>query len=236
MATRLVLVRHAYPATETGRLVGSTDPLLDAQGEAQARALADRVARFEPEGCCCSPLVRCRQTAAAIAGPLPVRLEPDLREIDFGRWENRTFAEVAAAEPELIARWSDYDPAFAFPGGEGLGEFQDRISRLAARLAADPAGTLLVVSHAGVIRALVCHYLGLRPSQYVLFDVGHASITLLHLFDGHGVLAIDPACVSRGHSSPNTSPKRERGTSRESPSFALRASVEPASPGRRAHE
>jgi alpha-ribazole phosphatase/probable phosphoglycerate mutase len=49
---------------------------------------------------------------------------------------------------------------------------------------------VLAVSHAGVIRALVCHYLGLRPSQYVLFDVGHASITLIHLFDGRGVLEI----------------------------------------------
>jgi broad specificity phosphatase PhoE len=192
-----------------GRLIGSTDPLLDEQGEAQARGLADRVARLEPACCFSSPLARCRQTAAAIAGPLSVRLDPDLREIDFGRWENRTFAEVAAAEPDLVARWAEYDPAFAFPGGEGLDGFQDRVSRVAGRLAGDPAGTVLAVSHAGVIRALVCHYLGLRPSQYVLFDVGHASITLIHLFDGRGVLAIDAACRTR-HAPRDVIPLAER--------------------------
>lgn len=195
MAARLVLVRHAHPATGSpGRLIGSTDPLLDEQGEWQARGLADRLARLEPECCFSSPLARCRQTAAAVAGPLPVRLDPDLREIDFGRWENRTFADVAAAEPDLVARWAEYDPGFAFPGGESLDAFQARVSRVAGRLAGDPAGTVLVVSHAGTIRALVCHYLGLRPSQYVLFDVGHASITLIRLFDGRGVLATDAFC------------------------------------------
>jgi broad specificity phosphatase PhoE len=195
VAARLVLVRHAHPATGSpGRLIGSTDPLLDEQGEWQARGLADRLARLEPECCFSSPLARCRQTAAAVAGPLPVRLDPDLREIDFGRWENRTFADVAAAEPDLVARWAEYDPGFAFPGGESLDAFQARVSRVAGRLAGDPAGTVLVVSHAGTIRALVCHYLGLRPSQYVLFDVGHASITLIRLFDGRGVLATDAFC------------------------------------------
>ncbi len=210
MAARLVLVRHAHPANgSTGCLIGSTDPLLDEQGERQARCLSDRVARFEPGVCVSSPLARCRQTAAAIAGSLPVRLDPDLREIDFGRWENRTFADVAAAEPELVARWAEYDPAFAFPGGESLEGFQDRVSRVAGWLAGDPAATVLVVSHAGVIRALVCRYLGLRPSQYVLFDVGHASITLIQLFDGRGVLAIDAACRTR-HAPRDVIPLAER--------------------------
>jgi broad specificity phosphatase PhoE len=210
VAARLVLVRHAHPATGSpGRLIGSTDLLLDEQGEAQARGLADRLARLEPECCFSSPLARCRQTAATIAGPLPVRLDPDLREIDFGRWENRTFADVAAAEPDLVARWAEYDPGFAFPGGESLEGFQARVSRVAGRLAGDPAGTVLVVSHAGTIRALVCHYLGLRPSQYVLFDVGYASITLIRLFDGRGVLATDAACCTR-HAPRDVIPLAER--------------------------
>jgi broad specificity phosphatase PhoE len=212
-----VLVRHAHPATgSTGRLIGSTDPSLDEEGQSQARDLADRVARFEPECCFSSPLARCRQTAAAMARSLPVRLDADLREIDFGRWENRTFAEVAAAEPDLIARWTDYDPVFAFPGGESLAGFQARVSQVAGRLAANPAGTVLVVSHAGVIRALVCHYLGLRPSQYVLFDVAHASITLIRLFDGRGVLAIDAACRAR-HAPRDVIPLAEREEYREIP-------------------
>jgi broad specificity phosphatase PhoE len=140
---------------------------------------------------------------------LPVCLDPDLREIDFGRWENRTLAEVAAAEPDLVARWADYDPTFAFPGGEGLDGFQARVLRVAGRLAGDPAGTVLVVSHAGVIRALVCHYLGLPLSQYELFHMAHASITLIHLFDGRAMLEIDAACRTR-HAPRDVIPLAER--------------------------
>jgi broad specificity phosphatase PhoE len=192
MAKRLLLVRHALPVGAVpGRLLGSSDPPLDARGLAHARALAARVTRLRPECCYSSPLRRCRETAQAIAGPLPVMLDADLREIDFGRWENRTFADVAAAEPELVHRWAAYDPDFTFPGGEQLAAFRNRVREAAARLAADPAVTVLAVTHGGVIRALLCHYLGLAPQHYVSFEPGYGALAVLNLFDGRGTLEID---------------------------------------------
>ncbi len=46
---------------------------------------------------------------------LPVEIDDDLREIDFGRWENRRFEEVSAAEPELVGRWAAFAPTSSFP-------------------------------------------------------------------------------------------------------------------------
>ena len=124
MAKRLILVRHAQvEAAHAGRLVGATDVPLDVAGQTQAGSLARRVMRLRPEACYCSPAQRCRQTAAALGSEVPVSVDPDLREIDFGEWENRTFAEAALADPAMVERWAAFDPDFSFPGGEQIGSF-----------------------------------------------------------------------------------------------------------------
>ena len=77
MANRLILVRHARPAADyVGRLVGATDPPLDAAGHEAGPRPGRRIRRLDPGRCYCSPLKRCRQTAAAIAGDLPSKSTP----------------------------------------------------------------------------------------------------------------------------------------------------------------
>ena len=136
MANCLVLVRHARPnADYTGRLVGASDLPLDLAGCLQAAALADRIRPLAPARSFCSPMMRCRQTAEAIGLATPLEIDGDLREIDFGRWENRRFEQVAAEEPELVQRWAAFASDFAFPGGEGLAAFVARVGAAADRLA-----------------------------------------------------------------------------------------------------
>jgi broad specificity phosphatase PhoE len=222
MANRLVLVRHArVSANHIGRLLGSTDAPLDAVGLPQATELAGRMDEFregrknltrrrgdaertgekeEGEGVrwFCSPMQRCRQTAQAIAGQTPIEIVDDLREIDFGRWENHRFAELAADDPGLARRWANFSPDLAFPGGESLAGFLQRTAAVAERLARDPADTVLAVSHGGVIRAMICHLLGLEPRNYVLFDIQYAAVVVLRLFDGKGVLVLGNAETAEG--------------------------------------
>jgi alpha-ribazole phosphatase len=190
MARRLLLVRHArIECGRAGRLVGATDVPLDDFGQSQARALACRVARLAPSRCYCSPMKRCRQTALAIVPGMTINFLDELREIDFGRWENRSFQEVAAEAPALVDRWAAFETDFAFPGGEGLGSFLRRVHAAAERMTHDDSETVLAVTHGGVIRAMICHLLGLEPRQYVLFDVGYAATAVIDLHDGKGVLS-----------------------------------------------
>ena len=130
----------------------------------------------------------CDATATSSDPAQFLRVDDDLREIDFGRCEGRTFDEVAREDPSLAARWAALEPDFAFPGGERLGDFFDRVRRAAVRLARDDVPTVMAVTHKGVIRAMICHFLGLEPWQYVLFDVGYAAAATIDLFDGKGVL------------------------------------------------
>jgi alpha-ribazole phosphatase len=120
---------------------------------------------------------------------LPPQLDPNLREIDFGACENRTFAEAAAEDPTLADRWAALAPDFAFPGGENVGDFLRRMQAAADRLVRAEAQTVLAVTHGGVIRTMICHLLGIEPRKYLAFDVPYSAMAVIDVFDGRGVLA-----------------------------------------------
>jgi broad specificity phosphatase PhoE len=202
MAKRLLLLRHApILAGHLGQLIGASDVPLDPAGQRQAAILADRVLQWAPQACYCSPMQRCRQTAAAIAPELPLVIDPNLREIDFGHWEKRTFQEAAAADPSLVDRWARFDTDFAFPGGESVGDFLSRVQAAANRLVETREETILAVTHGGVIRTMICHLLGIEPRKYLAFDVPYLALAVVDLFDGHGVLAalVRPEPREGGH-------------------------------------
>jgi alpha-ribazole phosphatase len=193
----LLLLRHAeHRAAQHHSFIGSTDIALSEQGHRQAASITCLVEKYRPARCLCSPLRRCLETIQPLSG-LPVEINNDLREVDFGAWEEKTFDQIRKSDPEVVNRWADFDPAFSFPGGERLKEFLIRVKRIASVLVSCPEDTILVVTHAGIIRALLCHFLGLHPRQYVLFDVDYASLTILELFGDKGVLTgLNYPCLS----------------------------------------
>ncbi|WP_422088225.1 histidine phosphatase family protein [Variovorax sp.] len=157
-ATRLIAVRHGETAWNVDtRIQGHIDIGLNATGLWQAQragaALAD-----EPIGVVyASDLSRAWQTAQAIAEPhgLAVQPEPRLRERAFGNMEGLSFAEIEATLPAQAKRWRERDPEFEPEGGESLLTFRDRVTGVAAELAARHPGELVVlVAHGGVMDVL----------------------------------------------------------------------------------
>jgi alpha-ribazole phosphatase len=193
MSRRVALVRHGPPDEPArGRLFGSTDLALGDGHGAELASLAGTLRALGGTRYFASPLRRARETAEAVLGqPLPADfVDSDLREVDFGHWEGKTWAEVAASEPAAAARWASGDATFAFPGGESLRDFGARVGRVAARLAADEADTVVAFTHAGVIRHLLCHYLDLPEARHpLLFELEYAAVTLVKLCGDKGVLA-----------------------------------------------
>jgi broad specificity phosphatase PhoE len=191
MAKTLLLARHGETGPDfKGRFVGSSDVPLAGDGPEQAERLAELAATYRPEICLCSPLLRARQTAIPVAAAtgLPVTTDAELREVDFGRWEAKTFDEVRAIDPELVRQWAAWRDDFAFPDGETLRGFKERVRNTAARLTRLEAGTVLAIAHGGVIRTMLCHLLGLSLRNYLTFDVQPATLTVLTLHDRGAVL------------------------------------------------
>lgn len=198
---RVLLLRHGETDLTPGRhFVGSTDLALSVTGRFQASAMSDVVLAHKPQRCLCSPMRRCLETADAVIGGsgLEKDVQTDLREIDFGHWEKLTFAEISKRDPEGAQRWIKFDKQFSFGDGERLGAFFSRVKREAARIVAAPEEIILIVAHGGVIRTMVCHFLGLSLRHYWVPDISPASLTVLDLFGtGKGVLASLTPCSYR---------------------------------------
>lgn len=132
-----------------------------------------------------SPLSRCADFAADCASRLnlPFATDPRLAELDFGRWEGATAAELMDSEPEALARfWSDpwSNPP---PDGENLAAFEARVLAAWRELErVHPEQPLLVVTHGGVIRALLGASRQLPRGQWLSIDVPHASMHRLRPF------------------------------------------------------
>ncbi|MEW5852317.1 MAG: histidine phosphatase family protein [Myxococcota bacterium] len=170
MTTRVLLVRHgATTLTAEDRFAGSTDVLLSETGERQAQALAERLRDAAVTAVYSSPMRRTIRTAEILALPhnLTVQRVDALREIDHGRWEQRTRAEVEREYGEEYASWEEDPFTFAPVGGEsGLAVLARALPAVRELVQRHPNQTVLVVSHKATIRLLIGSLLGFDLRGY----------------------------------------------------------------------
>jgi ribonuclease H / adenosylcobalamin/alpha-ribazole phosphatase len=158
VTTQTHLLRHGQTEhTPERRFSGSSDLPLSELGRAEARAAALHLEDRGVDVIVCSPLQRCRETAQAAADVLglPVEVDDDLRELDFGEWEGLTGDEVRARSPLAFRRWWGATDVRA-PGGESVADVSARVARARRRiLERHPGKTVLVVSHVTPIKLLL---------------------------------------------------------------------------------
>jgi broad specificity phosphatase PhoE len=146
--TTLLLVRHGETDWNAeGRLQGHTDRPLSEFGRRQAERLASELAAEELDAIYASDLARARETAEIVGGHLrlPVVLDPDLREKDWGTWEGLTSMQRVGVE--LV--------------GESTEDHSRRMLRALGRVAGKhPSGRVLVVTHGGSMRRVQVEVLG----------------------------------------------------------------------------
>nr|WP_246324763.1 bifunctional RNase H/acid phosphatase [Petropleomorpha daqingensis] len=157
------LLRHGQTEhTPERRFSGSSDLPLSELGRAEARAAALSLKDRGIDAIVSSPLQRCRQTAAAAAEVLglPVEVDDDLRELDFGEWEGLSRDEAVARNPLALRRFFAATDVRA-PGGESIADVAERVARARRRILTRHAGeTVLVVSHVTPIKLLLAAGLG----------------------------------------------------------------------------
>ncbi|MFJ4678502.1 bifunctional RNase H/acid phosphatase [Kitasatospora sp. NPDC088783] len=196
--TTLVLLRHGEtPLTPLKRFSGSTgsDPGLSEKGRWQAERAADSLAaRGTVQAVVASPMLRTRQTAEATARRLglEVRIEEDLRELDFGDWEGLTFAEVGERHPADLTTWLGSPEAAPTGSAESLTALADRVARARDRITARYSGqTVLVVSHVSPIKTLVRLALGAPPDAVHRMELSPASLCAVQYYrDGNASLRL----------------------------------------------
>ena len=186
-ATVALFVRHGVTAT-TGRILpGRAKGLhLADEGRAQAEAAAERLAALKKiDAVYASPLERTRETAAAIASRLGLKVvvEKGLLECDFGEWTGAELKEL-----NRLPEWGTvqrYPSGFRFPGGESFHEMQARITGTVGRLRArHPGQTIVLVSHADPIKAAVAGATGTPLDLFQRIVISPCSVSAIAYGDG----------------------------------------------------
>ena len=216
--TTLVLVRHATTAATGKRLGGWTPGVdLDENGEAQAREAAERLAGLPVRAVYASPLERTQQTARILAKPhgLRVRTRRGIGEVDYGDWTDRPLGQLRRRKEWVVIQSTP--SRFTFPGGESIRGAQLRAVDATEELAAShPDETILVVSHADVIKAVVAHHLGMPLDTFQRIAIAPASATVLQLPErGHPMLL---RLNDTGELSVTPPPRRRKAASDRQPS------------------
>ena len=177
----LLLLRHAVTEHTGARLSGWMPGLhLSEEGRRQADGLAGRLGPVPLDALYASPLERCQETAAVVAEAKGMKVQTleDVGEVRYGDWTGRTLKELAK---EPLWKVVQATPSAArFPDGESIFEMQARSVLAIERLrAAHPSQTVAVCSHADVIKAITCHYLGMHLDLVQRVVVSPASVTAI---------------------------------------------------------
>jgi len=171
---RLWLIRHLPPAVSAGVCYGRTDLPLAAPLQAQAETV-NRILQNVPEGLpvFSSPLRRCAELARALSDR--VAHDSRLRELDFGAWEMQSWETIG---PGALDAWANDLAGFRPPAGETGYELQQRALewlREVSRMHTD----MVVVTHAGVMRALQAHQQSLPGADWLSLRYDYGQVVQL---------------------------------------------------------
>jgi len=191
-STLVLFVRHGQTATTGTMLPGRAPGLhLADVGNEQAAKVAQRISELKTiDAVYASPLERARETAAPIAKArgLKVQIERGLLECDFGDWTGRELKELFK-----LPEWSQvqrYPSGFRFPNGESFVEMQTRMVNAAAKLCAlHPGGTIVAVSHADPIKAIVASAMGTHLDLFQRTVISTCSVTAI-AYSSHGPIVL----------------------------------------------
>lgn len=185
----LILVRHGETdANRRGILMGSArGPSLNATGRAQAADIGATLKAEPIAHIYTSPAHRARETAEIISQAIEVSMSEvhDLCEIDVGRLEGLTQAEVHRDFASHTLEW-ELDPATArHPGGETMEELQARAWKVAQGLSEKHAGeTVVVVSHLFTILAVVTKTLEMPLRHFLRIRLEPGAMARIELSQG----------------------------------------------------
>ena len=174
-----ILLRHGTTTAKPGFCIGQHDIPLSVEGKLAAQGITDRWPD-NIERIICSDLCRAIQTAEPLVKRfgLSLEIEPQLREISFGEWENQSWDTLYQNHPKQMQRWGNNWLDEAPPQGESARDLYLRVSQWWQSLAEaqNPlSSTTVIVAHAGSLQALACHLQNQPLEQLFELDIKHCT-------------------------------------------------------------
>jgi len=179
--SRLILIRHCEPQEDArGLCYGRLDIGLSPAGREHAARLGVRVAKHSYDAVYASPRARAVDTAVPIAAERELEpvVDDELREIDFGELEGRSYDEIAQTDPELYRTWMETPTQVRFPGGESFADVKRRALTAFERIRVRHESAV-VVTHGGVVRAGLAAWLGMPDDAIFRLAQDYGGVTIV---------------------------------------------------------
>lgn len=171
---QIYLIRHTKVNVKEGVCYGDSDVDLAESFLREAKAVQRKISHLRDFTLYTSPLKRCVELAEYLS-PDHYFIQPRLKEMDFGTWTLKTWDSIPEEE---IQPWYKDFVNYQIPGGESFKIFYDRVfSFFASESKLDQ--NMIWITHAGVIRALVCMTLGLDLKNAFRFSIQYGSLTII---------------------------------------------------------
>jgi len=186
--TIIDLMRHGEPVGGR-RYRGQTDDPLSEKGWQQMWEAAGEFRGWQHV--ITSPLQRCAAFADALGEKLGIAVARDdrLKEAAFGEWEGLTAAEICAVDPQRIMRFKQNPVAHAPQGAEPLTEFYRRVGEAWRDVVDTHRGRhVLMVGHAGMMRMVIAHAIGLSPENGYRINIENAALSRIQVEWSEGVM------------------------------------------------
>ncbi len=179
---KIYLIRHGQTDWNIqGKIQGTHDIPLNDNGRRQAGQLAEGMDSRPVSRIFSSPLFRARETAKEISRRQRVEIEllPQLKEVEFGKWEGLNWEEIQERYPKEFAHWEVNPSVASPPGGETGADIISRCMWSIKEILRVTGGRedAAVVSHGATVAHLVSCMV---PDQEEIIIPGNASITTIH--------------------------------------------------------
>lgn len=175
---KIYLIRHGIPCLPYGVHVclGRTNLPLGGLGRLQAALLGVAFKDTPLTAVYCSNLLRSRQTATLIGGPVTEIL--GLEELDAGEWDGLTFDEIRVRWPKIYEQRGK-DPSVSPPGAETRESGQKRFVAAIRRALSESTGDIAIVAHASVMQTFLCHAMALPLDKARSIKLPYGSVSSL---------------------------------------------------------
>jgi alpha-ribazole phosphatase len=174
----LYLVRHTAPDVMPGICYGRSELDVCAGFAHELAAIQTKLDGITPAALYSSPQLRCLRLAQAMGLGQPI-LDDRLMELHFGNWELQAWEEIPRDE---LDRWASNYVDHTPPGGESFRALHRRVTEFINEIKKMPcAAPVVIVTHAGVIRAMLAEVLQLPLTEAFRFQLAFGGVTQLLL-------------------------------------------------------
>lgn len=175
----IYVVRHCQPSFSSSKkfCIGKLDIPLSHEGREQAKNLLSYFSDKKISSIYSSNLKRARETAEILANNAAVPIiKSEFSEIDMGKWDGLTFDEIKFLYPEEYKKRGEDFENYVVDGGESIKDCQSRAMSELYKTLNESSGNIIIVTHAGVIRAMLSSVEGISICEAFSYKIDYGSV------------------------------------------------------------